>query len=271
MEDSLYATIPYRLCEIEHHYGSNYHILADPFLLTHLARLCAENTYQPAINDLITVIYQNLVKIVLNNEFPRKTTKINSRMFQYTPRGVYEGQVLDPDIMTVAVNIARAGTVPSQICYDQFNRILNPRLVRQDHLIMNRTTNEDEQVIGANISGVKIGGPIENAIVVFPDPMGATGSSLSKVLDYYKHKVEGKPQKLIGIHLIVTPEYLRCVKKEHPDLIVYAIRLDRGLSSEEVLKTAPGQRWDEEVGLNGHQYIVPGGGGFGEILNNSYV
>lgn len=271
MEDSVYANLEYRLCEIEHHYGPNYHILSDPFLMTHLARLCAENTYQPAINDLITVIYQNLVKTVLNSEFPRKKAKINSRMFQYTPRGVYEGQVLDPDVMAVAVNIARAGTVPAQICYDQFNRILNPRLVRQDHLIMNRTTDEEDQVTGANISGLKIGGPVENAIVVFPDPMGATGSSLIKVLDYYKNHVEGKAKKYIAIHLIITPEYIKRMKEKHPDVVVYAIRLDRGMSTEEILRTTPGIRWNEEVGLNQHQYIVPGGGGFGEILNNSYV
>ena len=39
----------------------------------------------------------------------------------------------------------------------------------------------------------------------------------------------------------------------------------------EVLKTQPGERWDEEKGLNGKQYIVTGGGGFGEVLNNAFV
>jgi len=38
-----------------------------------------------------------------------------------------------------------------------------------------------------------------------------------------------------------------------------------------VLATVPGERWDEENGLNDLQYIVPGGGGFGEIMNNAYV
>jgi uracil phosphoribosyltransferase len=271
MEDRIYATISYRLSEIQHHYGPNYHILCDPFLMTHLARLCAEGTYQPAINDLITMIYQNLLKVIVNNEFPRKKAKINSRMIQYTARGVYEGEVIDPDVKAVSVNIARAGTVPAQICYDLLNRILNPRLIRQDHLIMNRTTDAEEQVTGASISGRKIGGPVADAIVLLPDPMGATGSSLIKVLDFYKNHIEGQARKYIAIHLIVTPEYLRAIKEKHPDLIVYAVRLDRGLSNEKILQSTPGEYWDEEVGLNNHQYIVPGGGGFGEILNNSYV
>jgi uracil phosphoribosyltransferase len=101
--------------------------------------------------------------------------------------------------------------------------------------------------------------------------MGATGSSLATAIETYKKKVPGNPRKIINIHLIVTPEYLRNMTKAHPDVAIYAIRLDRGLSSPEVLGTIPGTRWDEERGLDEHQYIVPGGGGFGEIMNNAYV
>jgi uracil phosphoribosyltransferase len=36
------------------------------------------------------------------------------------------------------------------------------------------------------------------------------------------------------------------------------------------LREVPGKRWTEEKGLNDHQYIVPGAGGLGEILNNAY-
>ena len=38
-----------------------------------------------------------------------------------------------------------------------------------------------------------------------------------------------------------------------------------------VLSTVPGTHWDEERGLDEHQYIVPGAGGVGEILNNAWV
>jgi uracil phosphoribosyltransferase len=75
----------------------------------------------------------------------------------------------------------------------------------------------------------------------------------------------------VNIHHIVTPEYLRKMTTEHPDVSIYAIRLDRGLSAADVLQTVPGTRWDEERGLTEHQYIVPGGGGFGEIMNNALV
>jgi hypothetical protein len=49
------------------------------------------------------------------------------------------------------------------------------------------------------------------------------------------------------------------------------VRLDRGLSPADVLKTPLGTHWDRERGLNQKDYIVPGGGGFGEVMNNAYV
>jgi uracil phosphoribosyltransferase len=73
------------------------------------------------------------------------------------------------------------------------------------------------------------------------------------------------------MHLIVTPEYVKNVFKEHPETIIYALRLDRGLSAKDVLSSPPGKRWDQEVGLDERQYIVPGAGGVGEILNNAWV
>jgi predicted secreted hydrolase len=87
----------------------------------------------------------------------------------------------------------------------------------------------------------------------------------------------GSVQHLAGeipgykLNLIVTPQYLKKVLTTHPEATVYAVRLDRGMSSPEILRTIPGERWDEENGLNELQYIVPGGGGFGEIMNNAYV
>jgi uracil phosphoribosyltransferase len=37
------------------------------------------------------------------------------------------------------------------------------------------------------------------------------------------------------------------------------------------LQTVPGELWGEERGLDDHHYIVPGAGGLGEVLNNSFV
>jgi uracil phosphoribosyltransferase len=271
MADIQHRSVRYKLSEVEHRYGQNVHILSDPIALTHLARICAKGTYQPMIFRLVGLLYQQLLEAVINCELPRATHTIPSRMIDYTPRGVYEGEIVSPDTRVVCVDIARAGTFPSHTCYDFLNCLLNPENVRQDHLQMNRTTDDTQKVTGAAIQGSKIGGPIHDRYILLPDPMGATGSSLARAITLYKDRVEGPAKRYITMHLIVTPEYLQRMREEHPDVIVYAVRLDRGLSSPEVLATVPGERWAEERGLNEHQYIVPGGGGFGEVMNNCLV
>lgn len=271
MRDRAYDQVPFRLSELEHRYGPNVHVLANPFLLTQLATLCAKTTAQPAINRLVAQLYTDLVRTVINAELPRKALAVPTRMIDSNPRGIFHGQGIDPEVRAVTVNIARAGTLPSQITYDLLNDLLEPRLVRQDHIIMSRMLDEAQQVVGAGVGGAKIGGDVDDAFLLFPDPMGATGGSLDTAIRLYKDKVPGKAKRIIALNLIVTPEYLRRLTVAHPDLVIYALRLDRGLSPPDVLGTVPGERWDEERGLDEHQYIVPGGGGFGEIMNNSYV
>jgi uracil phosphoribosyltransferase len=271
VRDRSYEQVPFRLSEMEHRYGKNVHIVGNPFLLGQLATLCAKETQQPDISRLVRLLYEDLIRTVLNAEFPRRHVSVPTRMIDSSPRGIFEGEVLDREVRAVTVNIARAGALPSQVAYDLLNDTLDPSLVRQDHIIMSRMLGANQEVVGAGIGGMKIGGDVDRAFLLFPDPMGATGSSLATAIENYKRKVPGTPRGIVNIHLIVTPEYLRKMTKDHPDVVIYAIRLDRGLSPPDVLATIPGERWDEERGLDDHHYIVPGGGGFGEILNNAYV
>jgi uracil phosphoribosyltransferase len=271
MRDTLYADIPFTLSEMPHRYGPSVHLVGNPFLLSQLATLCAKGTVQPQINRLVALLYTDLIKTVINAEFPRKSVTIPTRMIDSTPQALYQGQVIDPHVRAVTVNIARAGTLPSQVAYDLLNVTLDPELVRQDHIIMSRMLDEAETVVGSSIGGAKIGGDIDDAFVLFPDPMGATGGSLATAISMYKSKVPGKPRRILLLNLIVTPEYLRRITTDHPDVAVYALRLDRGMSPQEVFGTVPGTLWEKERGLDERQYIVPGGGGFGEIMNNAYV
>ncbi len=271
MRDTLYADIPFTLSEMPHRYGPHVHLVGNPFLLSQLATLCAKGTVQPQINRLVALLYTDLIKTVINAEFPRKSVTIPTRMIDSTPQALYQGQVVDPHVRAVTVNIARAGTLPSQVAYDLLNVTLEPELVRQDHIIMSRMLDEAETVVGSSIGGAKIGGDVDDAFVLFPDPMGATGGSLSTAISMYKNKVPGTPRRILLLNLIVTPEYLRRITTDHPDVAVYALRLDRGMSPPEVFGTVPGTLWEKERGLDDRQYIVPGGGGFGEIMNNAYV
>ncbi len=275
--DKQYLGHKFQLSELEHQYGKNVHLLSDPVLFTLLAHLCSPETTQPQVNLLVRKLYESLVHTVVSQEFPRKPGRVTTRMAAKHPReGAFTAELMDREQAAVSVNLARAGTYPSHLCYEFLNQLLNPALVRQDHILMSRQTDSKHQVTGASSGGYKIGGSVDNSIVLLPDPMGATGSTMIEVLDLYKNAFggtvkAGKAKKYIALHLIVTPEYLKNVQKRHSDLVVYALRLDRGLSPQEILSTRPGELWDSEKGLNGEQYIVPGGGGFGEILNNAYV
>jgi uracil phosphoribosyltransferase len=261
----------YKSCEVEHHYPANVHILRHPTINSLLTKLCSPDTLQPEFNRLVATIYSTLFIEAINNEWPRVRVQKPTRMTSMHPDCLYEGEVLDDQQKAVIVDIARAGMLPSQVGFDLLCHTVNPHLVRQDHIFASRITNKENTVTHTDLSGSKIGGDVDKSIVFFPDPMGATGLSLTAVLDHYKKNVRGPAKKWIAVHLIITPEYIRQIHQHHPDVVIYTVRVDRGLSSQEILKTVPGSKWDQERGLNNQQYIVPGAGGVGELISNSFV
>ncbi len=269
-DDAQYGSLTYRPAQIEHRYGDRIHILADPLALNLLGQLCSKGTVQPRVNQLMTRLYTTLLHTVVAAEFPRSTASLETRMIDITDRGVWRGPVIEAATKAVVVAVARAGIMPSQVAYDYLNETVDPAGVRQDHLSLARETDAAGKVTGAALGSAKIGGGVEGAQLLIPDPMGATGSTVSRVLAHYDAHVDGTPAQVLALHLIVTPEYVRHVTENHPNVTVYAFRLDRGLSAPDVLATIPGERWDEERGLTDQQYIVPGGGGLGEVMNNSY-
>jgi uracil phosphoribosyltransferase len=271
MPDAAYAKSHYRPPEIDHRYGPNVHLLDDPVAWTLLARLCANTTLQPDIGRLIRSLYEGLAHVVLAAELARTRLDVPTRMVTSSPEAVVRSAGIARQALVVTVGIARAGTMPSEVVYELLNELLDPEGVRQDHLFMSRVTDAAGHVTGSAWHDAKIGRDVDGRTVLVPDPMGATGTSMISALDHYKTRLDGKPGRCIGMHLIVTPEYLRNVLRAHPDTIVYALRVDRGLSPPDVLATVPGTRWDEERGLDDRQYIVPGAGGVGEILNNAWV
>jgi len=271
MKDCQHQLLHYTPSEIEHHYGNQVHLLSDPYLLTQLAKLCSKDTYQPLITELVISIYRHILRYVVNVDFPRVSQSVETRMIEHNKEGIYEGEAVDPDTKVVVVNLARAGAVPALESYQQLNYLLNPQNVRQDHIYLQRSVSESQQVTGTDVSGYKIGGPVEDSIIYVPDPMGATGSTLETAYEIYQEQIKGKIKKFISAHLIVTPEFIKRVLETCPGIQIYTVRLDRGLSAPEVLEKRPGAEWHKEKGLNDNQYIVPGAGGLGEILNNSFV
>jgi uracil phosphoribosyltransferase len=256
--------------EREHRYGAQVHILDNRFLLTALARLSSPQVRHPEMAGILRQVYQTMLVNVAGREFPAVRAEVPTRMAEVHPHeGVYRGTVLDPKTRVVIVDVIRAGIVPSQTCFEMLTSVLPPEHVRLDHLTLARVSDAAGHVVGVDLHGSKIGGSVEGAILLLPDPMGATGSTTIRAVKHYLDH-HGRPARIVAMPMIATPEYLRAVLGGIDNLIVYTARLDRGLSPEDVHETLPGTRWSEERGLNDKGYIVPGAGGMGEVLNNSW-
>jgi uracil phosphoribosyltransferase len=269
--DRQFSSMRYVPSEIEHRYGERVHILSDPYSLTLLARLCTPETLMPKAGRLVKHLYEYLLHAVVCAEFPQREITMATRMKAMEPRALWSGRVVDASVLVAVVALARAGLMPSQVCFEALSEFMDPGVVRQDHVAAQRAVGEEGEVTGTVIAASKIGGAVQDALVVVPDPMGATGSTVMALMDHYRRHELGTPRKVLCLHLMVTPEYLKTITDRHPEVYVYALRLDRGLSPADVLKTVPGERWDEERGLTDEGYIVPGAGGVGELLNNSWV
>ena len=271
MTDIAYLESRFVPPEIPHRYGKQVHLLDDPLAWSQLARLSALETGQPQVGRLVRALYERLAQVVLAAEFPRGRIDVPTRMVASSPEAVYRGLALAPATKAVTVGIARAGTMPSQVVYDRLNEVLDPAGVRQDHLFMSRAVDAKGSVTGATWHDAKIGRDVEGRIIVFPDPMGATGSSMNSALSHYKTRLDGKPSVCITMHLIITPEYLQERPRRAPGDDRLRPPPRPWPERPDVLGTVPGTRWKEERGLDEHQYIVPGAGGVGELLNNAWV
>jgi len=269
--ETIYADPPAAAVGLDHAYGDNVHIIADAWSLSLLARLGSPECKPPIVHDLVASAYARLLHAMVAL-LPRRTVSAATRMTAIEPRAHYDGVIVDPTHPVVVVDLARAGILPALVCQRALLEILDADAVRVDHIYVQRVADpRSGAVMGVDLSGSKIGGGVDGATIVIPDPMGATGSSIDRVIAHYRDQVPGKQARIVTCHLMVTPEYLRKITNEHPDVHVFALRLDRGLSPDDVLATRPGERWSEERGLTEKSYIVPGAGGMGEVINNAWV
>ncbi len=222
-------------------------ILDTPYNLSLLAELGKPETAQPRISQLITALFGNMFGAVVNGELEQETVLLKTRIAVKDKRGIFRDKIFKKNQKVVVADVIRAGMQPSHQFYLNLTEILNPKYVRQDHLMSQRIETKNG-VSGSELTGSKIGGSVKGAIVFIPDPMGATGGSVKEVVDFYQKKY-GKPKRFVVVNLVVAPQYLKNLKKIKASMSVYAARLDKGLTKDD--------------------FIYPGLGGVGEIINNT--
>lgn len=223
-------------------------LLDTPYNLSLLAELGRSETHQPLISHIIALLYANMFGVIADAELKQEKVSVKTRIYKKDKAGVFIGNIIKKDQKAVVADVIRAGIQPSHQFYLKLCEILEPSGVRQDH-IMSQRIETAKGVTGISLLGSKIGGSVQGSVVFIPDPMGATGHSMEEVISHYL-KNYGKPEKFVIINLVVTPQYLSRLKQiKNADIRVYAARKDKGLTKDD--------------------YIIPGLGGVGEIINNT--
>jgi uracil phosphoribosyltransferase len=255
----------------DHGYGPRVHILEDAWTAAATAKLSSPDCTHTELVQVVRALTTRLATTAFGRELPTSERSVSTRMAEkHGELGTWRGEALDPAAEVVVLDVIRGGIIPSQTCFELLSLVHPIERLRLDHLNMQRVAGEDGRVDRVELTGSKVGGSIEGSTLVIPDPMGATGGTILRALEHLK-AAHGMPSRLILIPLICTPEFLRAVQTLDVDLSVYTARVDRGMSDRDVLASPLGARWTEERGLDDEDYIVPGAGGVGEVLNHSWA
>lgn len=254
--------------KLDHKYGGNVHIFNDLVATTMLAILSNEKTCQREVRRLAAKLYEMLTMAVMHDLFPSTNTGVLTPMTQFVgSRGMLMTDLIDPSTRVAIATLLRAGDVPASSVHETLGNLLNGGTIRQDYFGASRMTDDSHKVIGTQVTYRNIG-ELQGRILLIPDPMGATGGTLLQTVADYGETVKDA-QAIIAVHLIVSPEYIRRLTAACPQVQIYTLRLDRGMSDPDVLASVPGTFPDREFGLNDQDYIVPGAGDLGWRLTGA--
>ena len=87
---------------------------------------------------------------------------------------------------------------------------------------MARQTNAAGEVVGVSVSGEKIGGDVDGATLLLPDPMGATGGSLDPQSPIARRRSVDVHDVMSPCSLTCTPECVERLLGAHDDVHIVA-------------------------------------------------
>jgi uracil phosphoribosyltransferase len=148
-----------------------------------------------------------------------------------TPLGPAEGRRVTPDVVVVPVLRAGLGMLDAIL-------ELIPT-ARVGHIGLQR----DELTAVASQYYSKLPADLSRSFVLMIDPMLATGGSAVAALDLLQR---AGARHVHMICIVAAPEGIALVEQHHPDVSIFTPAVDQG--------------------LNGHKFIVPGLGDFGDRL-----
>lgn len=225
----------------------NVHISRNALVWTWLAHFCTKGTPRRDLFVLMRHIYWDLFGWVVAAEFPKAELVSNTNM-DATLRGLG----IKTEVPVTIVDVIRAGMRPSAICHEILleSGVIDESLVHEHHITAARIAGEHGEVVGVEVDYAKADEPVRpGSIVIFPDPMLATGTTLCEIISRYKERFPGCVTKFVVVNMIATPFGVKKIHSVHPEVVIYAGRMDQELTDK--------------------GYIVPGAGGVGELLTGT--
>ncbi|MBI5221541.1 MAG: uracil phosphoribosyltransferase [Candidatus Magasanikbacteria bacterium] len=256
--------------KVFHRYGPNVRVLSDPMANSGLTRLSDKQTGQHDVRGLAAALFREvLLRSVVSEILPTTEVMVATPMTEFIgERGQLVSEITDPSSLVTLATLLRAGDVPASACFSRLSGLLNPSCVRQDFFGAGRVTDEEHRVTGTKVTYQKIG-DLQGRFLLIPDPMGATGGTVVETIGLYGEEQIKAAKAIVAMHLIITPEYIRRVLSAYPQVQIFALRLDRGMSDQDVLDSVPGTFPEREFGLTKTQYIAPGAGDLGYRLTGA--
>jgi uracil phosphoribosyltransferase len=200
------------------------HIVSHPLVHDALATL-RDSATPPELFRRMAVRISLLLAAEATRDVPSSDVTVQ------TPLGPASGRTITHDVVVVPVLRAGLGMLDAIL-------ELIPT-ARVGHIGLQR----DEITAVASQYYSRLPADLSRSFVLMIDPMLATGGSAVAALDLLR---------LAGAHdvrmicIVAAPEGIALVEQHHPDVVIYAPVVDRG--------------------LNSHKFIVPGLGDFGDRL-----
>lgn len=169
----------------------------------------------------------NILAAEISREFSLTNIKVE------TPLEKTEGSKLTNQVILVPVLRAGLGMV------NGFLQIIPEAKV--GHIGLQR----DEETLKPIEYYYKVPKNLEFAEVVMLDPMLATGGSATEALKYLKKR---GASKLVFACLVASPEGVKKINSEHPDIKIFAAALDREINNKGYILPGLGDAGDRTFG-----------------------
>lgn len=228
--------------------SGNVHISKNALVRTWLVTFCAKGTRR---RDRIRAqhnIYWDLFTWAMAAEFPREelSTTTNMDAVLTEPAGIRS------HVPVTVVDTIRAGMRPALLCHEILleSDVIDESLVHEHHVTASRRADAQGHVIGVDVNFDKADEPVKpKSIIIIPDPMLATGTTLAAVITRYHHDYPGMIDKVIVVSMIAHQKGIDTILAQHPETRIFVGRVDPGLTEK--------------------GYIIPGAGGVGELLTGT--